>query len=83
MKYRYTGTAHLVYPYAAIDGHKAPLVAEPGMKPVELDEPPDHRWELDESDLLVAADPEPMPAEEEKPRRTRRTTAAEAARSDR
>ena len=77
MKYRYTGTAHLEYPYAAIGGHKAPLVAEPGMKPVELDEPPDDRWEP------VDEDPVPMPQEEEKPRRPRRTTAAEAARSDR
>lgn len=82
MKYRYVGTEHLVYPYAAIDGRKAPLVAEPGMKPVELDEPPDHRWEPDEPET-VPAEPEPQPAEEEKPRRTRRTTAAEAARSDR
>lgn len=81
MKYRYTGTAHLEYPYAAIGGRKAPLIAEPGMKPVELDEPPDDRWEPDEEPVL--AEPDPDPTQEEKPRRPRRTTAAEAARSDR
>lgn len=71
MKYHYTGTEHLVYPYAAIDGHRGPLVVEPGMDPVDLDEPPDTcRWEP----------LGPQLEKEEKPRTPRsRTTAAKAA----
>ncbi|MFF1469139.1 hypothetical protein [Streptomyces mirabilis] len=44
--HRYTGTDIRDYPYARIGGGTVPLHAEPGMEPVEFDEPPaDGRWE--------------------------------------